>query len=412
MKRLCGAACLLILLARPGGAYSVLTHEAVIDAVWESHIRPLLLKKFPGATPEDLKRAHAFVYGGCLTQDMGYVPFSSKTFSDFAHYVRTGDFVLYLIRDAQNIEEYAFALGALAHYVSDHVGHPTVNRATAAIYPKDRKKFGNVVTYEDSPTDHLKTEFSFDVIEVARGRYAPDAYHDFIGFEVSKPALERAFQDTYGIPINDVFATLDLGIGTYRFSVGKLVPEMTKAAWQSKRSDIEKLAPGVTRNKFVYRLSRRDYEKEWDRQYKQPGFFARFLACMFRVIPKFGPFRALAFRPVPPAVEQEFLKSLDETIAQYRVRLNEVRDGRLKLPDINLDTGKPTRPGEYRLADKAYATLLNHLAEHHFANVTPGLRQNIVAFFSQMDRTKLSEKTIQHLEELNVAHASACCGEL
>jgi hypothetical protein len=338
---------------------------------------------------------------------MGYAPFSSRDFSDFTHYVRAGDFVVALIRGAETLDEYAFALGSLAHFVSDHVGHPTVNRATAIIYPKDRRKFGNVVTYEDNPADHLKTEFSFDVIEVARGRYAPDAYHDFIGFEVSKSALERAFQETYGIPIKNVFSTLDLGIGTYRFTVGKLVPQMTKAAWQSKRSDIEKLMPGITRSRFVYSLSRRGYKKEWHEPYKQPGFFARFLSCAFRVIPKFGPFKVMAFRPVPTATEQEFLKSLDDTIAEYRIRLTQIRNGRLTLPDLNLDTGKPTRPGEYRLADKAYATLLDHLAKNHFANVTPALRQNIVAFFSRTDRTKLSEKTIEQLEELNDTRVNA-----
>ncbi len=400
MKRHAIILLVLILLGNPCSAYSVLTHEAVIDAAWESHIRPLLLKRFPNATPEELKEAHAYVYGGCLIQDMGYVPFSSKTFSDFTHYVRSGDFVMSLIQGAQTLDEYAFALGALAHYVSDHVGHPTVNRATAVIYPKLRAKFGNVVTYEDSPPNHLKTEFSFDVTQVARGQYAPDAYHDFIGFKVSKPAIERAFQETYGIPIKDIFGTLDLAIGTYRFSVGTLVPEMTKAAWQSKRSDIQKLSPGITRSKFVYSLPRRKYEQEWDKEYHQPGWFARFLAFVFRLIPKFGPFKVMAFKRVPPDQEKAFLKSLDETVAQYRVRLTEVREERLNLPDLNLDTGKPTSPGEYRLADQAYAKLLDHLAEHHFDNMPPALRKNILAFFDNSGKAGISEKTARQLEEL------------
>jgi len=400
MKQFVIVSGVLILLGSSCAAYSVLTHEAVIDAVWETHLRPLLLKRFPNATPEEIKQAHAYVYGGCLIQDMGYVPFSSRVFSELTHYVRSGDFVMSLIQGAQTLDEYAFALGSLAHFVSDHTGHPTVNRATAVIYPKTRARFGDVVTYEDSPADHLKTEFSFDVIQVARGHYAPDAYHDFIGFEVSKPALERAFQENYGIPIKDVFSTLDLGIGTYRFTVGRLVPEMTKAAWQSKRSDIEKLSPNITRSKFIYTLPRRKYEQEWGTQYHKPGFFARFLAFIFRLIPKFGPFQVMAFKPMPPEQERAFVTSFENTVTQYRARLTELREGRLNLPDYNLDTGKLTRPGEYRLADQAYAELVDYLAEHHFQNMPPALRQNIVAFFSQSDRAKIPEKTARELEEL------------
>ena len=127
---------------------------------------------------------------------MGYYPFGSKFFSDLVHYVRSGDFVLALLKDAQtsaDINDYAFALGALAHYAADNLGHPVaINRTVPLVYPKLRAKFGPEVTYEDNPAAHLKTEFGFDVIEVARGQYANEAYHDFIGFQVAKPLLERA----------------------------------------------------------------------------------------------------------------------------------------------------------------------------------------------------------------------------
>ncbi|HEY2842542.1 MAG TPA: zinc dependent phospholipase C family protein, partial [Bryobacteraceae bacterium] len=155
-------------------AYSVLTHEAIVDSAWDASIQKLLLKRFPAATPEDLEKAHAYVYGGCIIQDMGYYPFSSRLFSDLTHYVRSGDFVLALIRESQDINEYAFALGALAHYAADNNGHRiATNQAVPILYPELRTRFGKTVTYWDDPLSHIRTEFSFDVLQVARGRYAP-----------------------------------------------------------------------------------------------------------------------------------------------------------------------------------------------------------------------------------------------
>src|SRR5947209_16870777 len=171
-------------LPSPAHAYAVLSHEAIIDAAWEMHIKPLLLKKFPQATEEDLSRAQAYAYGGAIIQDMGYYPYGSPFFSDLTHYVRSGDFVRALLHDAQDLTEYAFALGALAHYAADNDGHRIgTNRAVPVLYPGLGKKHGDFVTYEDDPLAHVKTEFGFDVLEVAKERYAPDSYRAFIGFQ-------------------------------------------------------------------------------------------------------------------------------------------------------------------------------------------------------------------------------------
>src|SRR6478735_6655347 len=183
---------LAICMAPACDGYSVLTHEAIIDAAWKDNISPLLLKRFPDSTPQELLQAHAYVYGGAIIQDMGYYPFGSKFFSDLTHYVRSGDFVLALIEESTSLNEYAFALGALAHYAADRSGHPlATNPSVALMYPKLAKKYGPVITYEDNPAMHARVEFAFDVDQVAEGHYAPSAYHDFIGFEVSKPVLER-----------------------------------------------------------------------------------------------------------------------------------------------------------------------------------------------------------------------------
>src|SRR5690348_4067481 len=223
--RVIGLFFLAILLAIPAQVrgYAVLSHEAIIDAAWETHIKPLLLKKFPQATEEDLSRAQAYAYGGAIIQDMGYYPYGSPFFSDLTHYIRSGDFIQALLRNAKDLPEYAFALGALAHYAADNDGHRLgTNRAVPVLYPGLRKKFGDSVAFEDNRLAHVKTEFGFDVLEIARERYAPDSYHDFIGFEVSRPVLEQAFRETYGLELKDVLVSEEKVLNSYRRDVSKL----------------------------------------------------------------------------------------------------------------------------------------------------------------------------------------------
>jgi zinc dependent phospholipase C len=376
---------LLLCLARPSFGYSVLAHQAIIDSAWDSSIKPLLLKRFPRASAEQLREAHAHAYGGSIIQDMGYYPFGSKFFTDLMHYVRSGDFIETMIKESQDINEYAFALGALAHYAADNNGHAIgVNRAVPLIYPKLRAKYGDEVTYAEDHSSHIKVEFSFDVIQVARGRYAPEAYHDFIGFKVSKPVLGRAFQKTYGLEMSDLFESVDLAIGTYRRAVSVIIPEMTKIAWETKKDEIEKLAPGITREKFVYSLSRESYEKEWGREYEKPGVFAKAMSLFIRVLPKVGSLKALSFRTPTPEAEKTMIASFNATIVRYQELLARIKTGRIDLQNTDFDTGRPTRAGEYKLADEAYALLLEKLAGRKFEDITPSLRQNILAFYSDL----------------------------
>ena len=342
----------------------------------------MLLKRFPAATPEELEKAHAYAYGGCILQDMGYYPFSSRLFSDLTHYVRSGDFIVALIRESQDLNEYAFALGALAHYAADNNGHRiATNLAVPILYPKLRKKFGKEVTYWDNPLAHIRTEFGFDVLQVAQGRYAPDRYRAFIGFKVSKPVLERAFLDTYGIEMKDVFGNLDLALGSFRYSVGSIIPGMTKVAWQLKKEQLIKEIPGTTKQKFLYNLSRSSYEKEWGTKYHRPGFRVRFVAWVVRIIPKVGPFKSLAFRAPTPEVEKMFMASFNATVDNYRELLANVSAGRLQLANENFDVGQPSAAGKYAGADQTYDQLLDKLADRKFALLPAPLRANILDYY-------------------------------
>jgi len=363
--------------------YSVLTHEAIVDSLWDNPIRKILSKRFPMATPEELEQAHAYAYGGCIIQDMGYYPFSNKLFSDLTHYVRSGDFVLALIRESQDVDEYAFALGALAHYAADIDGHgQAVNLAVPILYPELRKKFGKTVTYWDNPLAHIRTEFGFDVLQVAQGRYATERYREFIGFKVSKPVLERAFLDTYGLEMKDLFGGhLDLALGSFRYTTSTVIPDMTRMAWQLRKDTIVREMPGTTKQKFLFNLSRSSYEKEWGTEYQRPGIRGRMLAWVLRIVPKCGPFKGLAFRAPTPAVEKMFMDSFNKTIDSYRTMLLDANMDRLEIPNQNIDTGVLTVAGKYLGADLAYDRLLGKLADKKFAGIPAELRDNILNYY-------------------------------
>jgi hypothetical protein len=366
--------------------YSVLTHEAIIDSAWDINIKPLLLKRFPNATPDELVEAHAYAYGGCILQDMGYYPFGSKFFSDLVHYVRTGDFVRALISESQNLNEYAFSLGSLAHYAADNEGHSiAVNPSVAVAYPKLKRKYGKIVTYAEDPTAHLRVEFGFDVLQVARGSYAPQAYHDFIGFQVAKPALERAFHDTYGLDLKDVFGDLDLALGTYRCAVSRVIPEMTKVAWKLREKDLTAANPGMTRRNFVYNLSRASYHKEWTGHHHELGLGTRILAFIVRILPKVGPLKGLVPKPPTPQTDQWFQQSFDRTLTVYRGLLSDFSRHQMQLPDRDFDTGRMTGPTEYQLADATYAKLAVMLAAKDPASVDTKVRENVLSFYRNFD---------------------------
>jgi Zinc dependent phospholipase C len=402
---------ILLFAGVPAFSYSVLSHEALVDALWEVRIRPILLDRFPGSTPEQLRTAHAYAYGGSIIQDMGYYPYGSKFFSDLTHYVRSGDFVANLIADSKDLNDYAFALGALSHYASDDYGHRiTTNRAVPLLYPKLQRKFGNVVTYEDDPLAHLRTEFSFDVLELSRGHFAPAAYHDMIGFEVAKPLLEQAFRDTYSIELSSVVEHLDRALGSYRHAVSKTIPNATKIAWAQRKDEIEQSAPGITRRRFLYNVSRSSYEKEWGRDYDRPGVGARILAFLLKLIPKIGPLKALAFHMPSPEVEKMFMQGFNEAVSDYRTILNQADRRTLKLVNTNFDTGLPVKPATYKLADKTQARFLHMLAQNQFANVSPGVKAEILNYYSDLklpfytkQDPKEWEELVSELQELKTA---------
>jgi hypothetical protein len=363
--------------------FSVLAHEAIIDTAWDKNIRPLILQRYPHATAEELTDAHGYAYGGAIIQDMGYYPHGSHLFSDLTHYVRSGDFILALLRDASDVKGYAFALGALSHYAADIDGHRVgTNRAVPILYPRVRKKYGDIVTYEQNPGAHLKTEFGFDVMEIAQQHYAPDSYHAFIGFGVAVPLLEQAFRETYGLELKSVLSDEDKVLGSYRRDVSTLIPKATRIAWTLKKNDITKALPGMTKKKFLYNLSRASYEKNWGHEYLRPTFREKCAAFFIRLIPKIGPLKVLKLSKPTPQTERMFEASFNAALDRYKVLLGQVQTGQPDVPNNNFDTGDTTPPGKYSMNDHAHAKLLEALARQNFAGASPEVRAELLQFYA------------------------------
>ncbi len=388
-------------------AYSVLTHEAIVDASWEKSLKPLLLKKYPGINDSILNIAHAYAYGGAIAPDMGYFPFGSHLFTDLVHYVRSGDFVAALIDEAKDINEYAFALGYLSHYMADRYGHLIgTNICVPVVYPKMKTKFGNVVTYEDDKISHKRIEFAFDVLQTAKGNYATIAYRNFIGFNVSLPLLEKAFRKTYGLEVNDIFRNISVSIETFRWSVKNLFPFITKLTWSLKKNEILAAQPTATSRSFKYKMSKANYKHDFGGSHNQPGFFTKSLSWLIFVLPKVGPLRPLKIKALDANAEKIFIKSFDTVLHHYSVAVKNVAEGKVQFTNIDFDTGSDTEPGEYKMADAAYNSLLLKLYKNEFKLVNKNIKVNLLNFYknAKAPTTKREKrkwiKTMQALAKL------------
>jgi hypothetical protein len=378
-------------------SFSLLSHEAIIDTTWNQSIRPLLLQKYPGSSEEQLKEAYAHVYGGAVMPDIGYYPFGSVMFSHLVHYVRTGDLCEELLRQAQNLNEYAFALGMLCHYNADRFGHPLgTNLVVPMLFPKTRAEHGDTVTYDEDHSTHVRTEFGFDVIQTARGSYKSDQYLQFIDFKVNEPVLERAFVVVYGLRLEEVFANLQLAVETFRYSVKELFPELTKDAWKSKQSVITKANPLATKDNYSYKMKNAKFREKFGMSKLRSTLLSAFIA----ITPKYGPLAGLDYKAPSDEAEKIYERSFNIIVDSFTFALNSLQTGTPQLGNINYDTGEETRPGEYRSADESYETLLRKLKHNKFRNLSPQLKQELLTFFSNPKAGQMYAKNPSHWKRI------------
>ena len=367
-----GSVAILLLFLSCGGqscfSYSVLTHEQIIDLAWKDSIVPMLLSRYPNATPEQLERAKAFAYGGCAIQDAGYYPFGHEFFSDLTHYVRTGDFVASLIRNSRNVDELAFALGALSHYAGDSIGHhDAVNPSTAVEFPSLEEKYGPIVTYDESPHGHVRTEFAFDIDQLSKRRLAPSGYLNHVGLKVPMRLLEVAFFETYGLHLRSLNIDREAAEVSYRRSVRTFIPAIARAEVLLHRKDFPADVPGPEFDLYAKRVHEADADNGWERYRKgRFGIGTRLLAVLIVIVPKIGVISDVAIRGPQPETEARYVESVNRTLDRYEQLLGFLTRNptaepgvTMKLENRDLDTGLKVRPGGYRLTDWTYAHLLD-----------------------------------------------------
>ena len=384
------------MLAPSAGGYSVFTHEELIDLAWRSSIRPLLLARFPNSTDAQLRQAHAYAYGGCLIQDMGYYPFGSDLFSDLTHYVRSGDFVNALLRKASTLDEFAFAIGALSHYVGDNIGHSqAINPATSADFPKLEKKFGSSVTYDESPHGHIRTEFGFDIGQLSKHNFAPPAYMESIGFRVPSQLVQRAFMDTYGFDVRAILGKTRPALRSYRSSVRHFIPRFAEAEVVLHGHEFLPDKVGPDYQLFSSRLEQAVYERHWSNSYQNPGFAPHLLAILIRILPKIGPVCDLAIKIPDQRTEDWYIRSVNHAVDRYLQLLAELTADpkrTLALENRDLDTGEDVRPGAYPRTDHTYAELLKRVTSKTSTAISPALRDNILIFYSDPNAPNTTKK--------------------
>jgi hypothetical protein len=375
---------LFILASGKIQAYSVLTHQAMIDAVWDNSIVPVLLAKYPDKNnPEDLRKAKAYAYGGAIIPDIGYFPKGNRLFTNLLHYVRTGDFVVSLFNDAKNINELSFASGVLAHYLSDVYGHSIgINRIIPLLYLRLKKKYGDTITYEESPSNHLRAEFSFDVMAVAKGNYSSEDYHEYIGFEVAQEQLERAFNKTYGFELSILFPHFKETVNFFRWTIVRFIPRITRIGWRVKRKEIERSIWKIERRSIVYKFHQKNYQKQFGKGYKAPGLLTKLGAALAKVIPKEGILKVFTFKAPSPIAYSRFTSSFEAAFQNYSLRLSCMATEKDCLKNLNWDTGLLTTHHEYCLADKSYYKLLQLNKKKKLVYLNTELRENIYSFYN------------------------------
>ena len=396
------AAVLVVLFGacQPINAYSVLTHELIIDLTWSDSIQPLLLRRFPNLTPEQLRAAHAYAYGGCVIQDLGYYPFGKPSFSNLLHYVRPGDFIRALFRDSQNANDVAFSIGALSHYLGDTIGHPeAINIAVGDAFPALKAKYGPNVNYAEGPRQHVRAEFAFDINDIAQGRIAPERFLNRIGFAVPVPLLTKAFYETYGLDLADVLGRKQPELKGYRFSVRTLLPRVAYAETVLHRKRMRALSDPASQsvddlNKQIAALAASDH---WDSYRKHAGIGTYMLAGLIVVLPKVGPLNDLKIEGPNAATEVDYVNSLLKTVSSMRSKVqNATRtDG---LPNLDLDTGNEVLPGTYLLCDTTYAQLLHHVTSAPQTPIPFGIKRDLQAYFA--DPSKATYLTTQQVSQV------------
>ena len=388
--------------------YSLLTHEQMIDLTWHNAIVPLLLSHFPTMTQAEIDQARAFAYGGCVIQDIGYYPVGDENFSNLTHYVRTGDFVVSLFRNAHTPNELAFAIGALAHYVGDTIGHPeATNIAVPVEFPALGAEYGGNVNYAEGRHQHVQVEFAFDIDEVVHHRVAPMHYMRHIGIKVSMRQLALAYYQTYGVTDDfKRFRRKRVNIPAYRFATRTFIPQIAYAEALLHHKHEPNEPQSKERANYNAAVANMATTDDWHRYRHHAGIGTYLLAGIIFIVPKVGALKLVAIKGPSEKTEEEFLHSVVLSTAEFRRDLvrftvpGSTSSGtrprslnqRHPLPNRDLDTGKVVQPGGYPLTDSTYADLLHQITNDPKQQIPPGIKAEIQAYYANADSPITTKK--------------------
>ena len=386
----------LLLASTPAVPYSVQTHQELIDLAWKQSIRPILLKQYPTLTEAQLQEAHAFAYGGSAIQDFGYYPFGNAFFSDLTHYVRSGDFVICLLRNAHTADELAFAIGSLSHYIGDTVGHSAaINLSVPVEFPKLEKKYGTNVNYAEDPHAHVQTEFAFDINQLSKLRFAPSEYTKFVGLEVPRDLLRKAFFETYGLNLPDIIGTKETSIRVYRYAVRRFLPNIARAEALLHKKDFPEDVPSPDLEDLKKELIQASTDNNWEAYRKKPGVTSHLYAGWIYILPKVGTLKMLSIKGPTQQTEVLYIKSLNRSIKALRFILTNFDRIERYIPNRDLDTGLVVKPGGYSLTDNTYATLLDKITEHPEKTIPIQLKHDITAYYADPEAPIITKKDPQ-----------------
>jgi hypothetical protein len=373
-----------LLACQPAGAYSVLTHEQLIDLTWQSSIVPLLRSHYPKITDAQLEEARSYAYAGSVIQDVGYYPFGDPFLSNLTHYVRSGDFIVHLFRDAKDANQLAFAIGALSHYVGDNIGHSQATNPSVGVeFPKLAAKYGPVVTFGEDESAHVRTEFAFDIDEIAHHRFAPVHYLRHVGLNVPTQQLAAAFYDTYGLSADFSRArSRRINVGGFRFAVRSFVPRIAYAVTLLHRSHMPADSMSPDLQKLSSEVAQIAAENNWDKYRKKAGIGTYSLAGLIFILPKIGPLKLVSIKGPDATTKEEYIRSVNRSTELLSSTLVRFGSPHQTLANRDLDTGAPVRPGGYRLTDETYAKLLHLLAVDPHHTVPPGLKRDILNYYA------------------------------
>jgi hypothetical protein len=407
----------LLLTATPGVPYSVQTHEELIDLAWKQSIRPILLKQYPTLTEAQLQEAHAYAYGGCAIQDFGYYPFGNAFFSELTHYVRSGDFVLSLLHNAHTADELAFAIGSLSHYIGDTIGHSTaINHSVPVEFPKLEKKFGDSVNYAESPHAHVQTEFAFDINQLSKRRFAPSAYLKYVGLEIPRPLLRKAFFETYGINLPDIIGTKETSIRVYRYGVRQFIPNIARAETLLHKKNFPEDIPSPDLDTLRVDALQASADNNWEAYRKTPGFTSHLYAGFIFILPKVGTLKLLAIKGPNQQTEDLYIKSVNHSIKAMRLVLTNFDRIDHYISNRDLDTGLVVKPGGYPLTDNTYAKLLAVITKNPSNLVPTQLKHDLIEYYADPNAPIITkkdpEKWIQVQANLKTLATMKTIGEL